>query len=81
MGTIIAILAAVIVVALVFLVLAGLVYSSLYKKVPQGKALVVSTAKNVEVTFTGRLVIPVIHKAEMMDISVKTIEIDRRATL
>ncbi len=80
MGTIIAILAAVIVVALVFLVLAGLVYSSLYKKVPQGKALVVSTAKNVEVTFTGRLVIPVIHKAEMMDISVKTIEIDRRAT-
>jgi len=80
MGTIIGILAVVVFIALAFAVLAGLVYSSLYKKVPQGKALVVSTARNVEVTFTGRLVIPVIHKAEMMDISVKTIEIDRRAT-
>lgn len=80
MGTVIAIFVVGILVVLALLVLAGLVYSSLYKKVPQGKALVVSTAKNVEVTFTGRLVIPVIHKAEMMDISVKTIEIDRRAT-
>lgn len=76
--TVIWILLAVVLIALVFVVLGGLVYSSLYKKVPQGKALVVSTARNVEVTFTGRLVIPVIHKAEMMDISVKTIEIDRR---
>ena len=60
--------------------LVGLVYSSLYKKVPQGKALVVSTARAVLVSFTGRLVIPIIHKAEIMDTSVKTIEIDRRAT-
>jgi len=54
-----------------------MVYSALYRKVSQGKALVVSTTKKVLVTFTGRLVIPVIHKAEVMDISVKTIEIDR----
>jgi len=80
MGTIILIVVFVVLIALAFLVVGGFVYSALYKKVPQGKALVVSTAKNVEVTFTGRLVIPVIHKAEMMDISVKTIEIDRRAT-
>ncbi len=80
MGTIILIVVFVVLIALAFLVVGGFVYSTLYKKVPQGKALVVSTAKAVEVTFTGRLVIPVIHKAEMMDISVKTIEIDRRAT-
>ena len=52
--------------------------SRLYKKVEQGKALVVSTMNKVVVTFTGRVVVPVIHKAETMDISVKTIEIDRR---
>ncbi|MBT4837656.1 MAG: hypothetical protein HON94_09965 [Methylococcales bacterium] len=50
----------------------------LYVKVEQGRAMIVNTLrKEPEVTFTGRMVIPVIHKAEMMDISVKTIEIDR----
>jgi uncharacterized membrane protein YqiK len=49
----------------------------LYRKVEQGKALIVSTLKDVDVTFTGRVVLPVVHKAEVMDISVKTIEIDR----
>ena len=51
-----------------------------YKKVEQGKALVVNKMKQEpEVTFTGATVLPVIHKAEVMDISVKTLEIDRRA--
>ena len=48
-------------------------------KVEQGKALIVShvlTGK-VQVSFTGGWVIPVIHKAERMDMTVKTIEIDR----
>jgi len=50
-----------------------------YKKVEQGKALVVNKMKQEpEVTFTGATVLPVIHKAEIMDISVKTLEIDRR---
>ncbi len=75
------IIVAVVIVALAVLaLLVALVYSSLYKKVPQGKALVVSTTKAVVVSFTGRLVIPVLHKAEIMDTSVKTIEIDRRGT-
>lgn len=51
--------------------------AKLFRKVEQGKALVVSTMTTVEVTFTGRVVVPVIHKAEIMDISVKTIEIER----
>lgn len=48
-------------------------------KVEQGKALIVSNVMSgqVNVSFTGGFVIPVIHKAEKMDISVKTIEIDR----
>ena len=58
--------------------LIAMLVSSLYRKVEQGKALVISKVSKVAVTFTGGLVIPVIHKAETMDISVKTIEIDRR---
>jgi uncharacterized membrane protein YqiK len=50
-----------------------------YRKVDQGKALIVNTMKAEPiVTFTGAVVLPVVHRAEVMDISVKTIEIDRR---
>jgi uncharacterized membrane protein YqiK len=54
-------------------------FAGLYKKVPQGKAMIVSTlSREPKVTFTGALVLPVIHLKEMMTISLKTIEIDRR---
>ncbi len=48
-------------------------------KVEQGKALIVSNVMTgkVAVSFTGGWVVPVIHKAEKMDMTVKTIEIDR----
>lgn len=50
-----------------------------YRQVDQGKALIVNTLKSEPlVTFTGAVVYPIIHRAEVMDISVKTIEIDRR---
>ncbi len=50
-----------------------------FQKVQQGKALIVNTMKTEPVvSFTGRIVLPVIHKSEVMDISLKTIEIDRR---
>lgn len=54
-----------------------LVVSRLFRKVEQGRALIVSKTKKVDVTFTGAVVLPVLHKAEYMDISVKTIEIRR----
>ncbi|MFJ7965943.1 SPFH domain-containing protein [Streptomyces sp. NPDC096324] len=54
-----------------------LAFSRLFRKVEQGKALIVSQARTVDVTFTGQIVLPVLHKAEVMDISVKTIEITR----
>ena len=52
-----------------------------YKKVEQGKALVINRFRpdTLDVTFTGAFVLPIIDKAELMDISVKTLEIDRRA--
>ena len=67
-------------VILLLIFVVGFAVSRLYRKVPQGKAMVVSTTKNVIVSFTGRVVLPIFHKAEIMDISVKTIEIDRRGS-
>ncbi|MGP3775995.1 flotillin family protein [Streptomyces sp. SDT5-1] len=54
-----------------------LVFTRLFRKVEQGKALIVSKMRKVDVTFTGQVVLPVLHKAEVMDISVKTIDITR----
>lgn len=53
-------------------------FAKFYRKVEQGFAMIVNTLRaEPEVTFTGRMVYPIIHKAEIMDIAVKTIEIDR----
>lgn len=50
-----------------------------YIKVDQGQALIINkTGENVDVTFSGGFVMPVFHRAEYMDISLKTVEIDRR---
>jgi len=48
-----------------------------YKKVAQGQALVKTGWGGTKVSFNGMFVIPVIHKLEIMDISLKTIEIAR----
>ncbi|GAB3434252.1 flotillin family protein [Flindersiella endophytica] len=66
-------------IAVVVLILLGLLLlvARLFRKVEQGKALIVSKVRKVDVTFTGAVVLPVLHKAELMDISVKTIEIQR----
>lgn len=48
-----------------------------YRKVPQGTALVKNGAGGTKVTFDGMIAIPVIHKIELMDITVKKVGIDR----
>lgn len=54
------------------------VVAMFYKKVPQGKALVRTGRKGTKVaTDSGLYVIPVFHKVEIMDISVKKIQIER----
>lgn len=65
--------------AIVFIIFAFFVVLSMfYKKIPQGKAIVRSGVGGTKVAFNkGMYVIPVFHKMEIMDISVKKIEINR----
>ncbi|MEQ8278001.1 MAG: hypothetical protein RMA76_28125 [Deltaproteobacteria bacterium] len=68
-------------VAVGLAILAGfaMMVAKFYKKVEQGRALIINkVTKEPIVTFTGGLVLPIVHRAETMDISVKTVEIDRR---
>lgn len=64
---------------IVFLVIAFFVVLSMfYKKIPQGKAIVRTGVGGSKVAFNkGMYVVPVFHKMEIMDISVKKIEIAR----
>lgn len=50
-----------------------------YKKVEQGTTLVRNGFGGSRVTFSGVFVIPILHRAEQMDISVKRVEIARTA--
>lgn len=66
-------------VAAVILIGALIVFASMYRKVDQGQAMIVNTlSSEPKVTFTGSLVIPVLHRVEKMAISLKTVEINRR---
>ncbi|MFJ1566559.1 flotillin family protein [Streptomyces erythrochromogenes] len=66
-----------VIVVIVVAITALIAVTRLFRKVEQGKALIVSKMRKVDVTFTGQVVLPVLHKAEVMDISVKAIEISR----
>jgi uncharacterized membrane protein YqiK len=75
------IIVVVIAVGILGLIVLGIlvIVARFYQKVDQGKALIVNTMKSEPyVTFTGAVVYPIIHRSEIMDISVKTIEITRR---
>ncbi len=57
----------------------GMLIVKCYRKVPQGTALIRTGMGGVKVTTShGIIVIPVLHRAEYMDISVKRIEINRQ---
>ncbi|MBN2343164.1 MAG: flotillin family protein [Deltaproteobacteria bacterium] len=68
-----------IVVGALILIPAGIIVVILkwYHKVEQGTALVRNGMGGTKVSFAGMLVIPIVHRKEMLDISVKRIEIDR----
>lgn len=52
-----------------------------HKKVPQGRALIRTGFGGIKVAYdSGLFVIPVLHKVEEMDISLKTIEVKRVGT-
>ncbi|MBK8038067.1 MAG: flotillin family protein [Verrucomicrobiaceae bacterium] len=56
-----------------------ILFSRFFRKVTQGQAIVRNGVGGTKVSFNGMLVIPVAHQAEYMDISVKRIEIERKA--
>lgn len=72
-----------IIVIIVFAIIIGAgilaFVASCYKKVDQGSALIINKMKDEPtVTFTGGVVLPIFHRCEVMNISVKAIEIERR---
>ncbi len=69
--------AVIITIAIVIFVGVFVLIVRCYRKVPQGTAIVRNGIGGTGVDFSGMFVIPILHKAEYMDISVKRIEIDR----
>ena len=64
------------IVAIVMFTLA--IIAKCYRKVSQGEALIRNGWRGTKVSFSGMVVLPVVHRVEFMDISVKRIAIDRR---
>ena len=57
------------------------VMATMYKKIPQGQALVRTGMGGTKVAFdSGMIAIPIVHKLEVMEISIKKIEIVRKDT-
>jgi uncharacterized membrane protein YqiK len=52
-------------------------FAKLYHKVDQGKVIVRNGVRGPVVSFGGMFVLPILHKCEVMDISVKRVEIAR----
>jgi uncharacterized membrane protein YqiK len=72
------VIGAVALVAALLLFVVGVFVTRLYRKVEQGSAMVVNKTRSIDVTFSGALIMPVVHKAELMDISVKRLQIARQ---
>jgi uncharacterized membrane protein YqiK len=81
MSTVIVVVLLIAIVVAFVLALIGAVLSRFYRKVAQGQALIVNKMNDkLDVTFTGATVLPIIHKAETMDIGVKVIEVAKDGT-
>lgn len=68
-----------VVIGAVVIVVTGLLamFSRFFHKVDQGKVIVRNGVGGPIVSFGGMFVVPIIHKAEIMDVSVKRVEIAR----
>lgn len=64
---------------IVFIIGILMLVKKFYIKVEQGTALIINTLRaKPKVTFTGGMVLPIIHMKELMKISLITLEVDRR---
>ena len=78
MSTVASIAIIVVVSIVLLIVLYFIIIAIFYKKIPQGESLVRTGFGGTAVAFDkGLYVIPVLHKVEIMDISIKKIEIER----
>ena len=65
-------------IAIIVVVVGLLVWIiSMYKKIIQGKVIVKTGAGGTKVFYNAGLVVPVLHKMEIMDISVKKLDVER----
>lgn len=62
----------------VFVTGAAVMVKRFYIKVSPGQALVNNKTGEMAISLTGGLVLPIVHRAEVMDISTKMIEVERR---
>ncbi len=67
----------VVIFAIFFIVGILALFLMLYKKVPQGKALIKTGFGGRKVSFSGMFFLPVFHIKEVMDITVRRIEVER----
>lgn len=67
---------AVIIGVVIFLGIIGML-ARFYRKVEQGKVLIRNGVGGAKVSFSGKIVVPILHRVEVMDVSVKRIEIER----
>lgn len=70
--------AGLVVVLVVLYILLRLFVGWTYHNVEQGQALIRNGLGGTKVSFSGMIVLPIVHKLEYMDITVKRVEIDRR---
>lgn len=61
----------------VVVVAAIIAFINCFRKVEKGTALIRTGLGETKVTFTGMMVYPILHRAELMDISLKRLEVDR----
>lgn len=78
-------IAEIIFIVIAFILLVGVGFLILvaraHKKVPQGRALIRTGFSGAKIALdSGIFVIPILHKVEEMDISLKTIEVDRASS-
>ena len=71
LGSILTIGSTIVIIAVV------ITFINCFRKVEKGTSLIRTGLGETKVTFTGMMVYPIIHRAELMDISLKRIEIDR----
>ncbi len=65
-------------IILIAVILLGLfILLGFWRRVEQGRAIVCNGPGSTRVSFRGMAIVPIIHQAEYMDISVKRLEIDR----